>query len=102
MRRTIVLLALLLPSPLLGQSPVHPLDGLSLAEHWILYETLRGSGRMSDDAQFVQDLGMDSMMALEILASLEKKYKIIIPEEDLLKFTTLNNTAEVVSNIVNA
>ena len=50
MRRTIVLLALLLPSPLLGQSPVHPLDGLSLAEHWILYETLRGSGRVSDDA----------------------------------------------------
>ncbi len=57
---------------------------------------------INDDAQFVQDLGMDSMMALEILASLEKKYKIIIPEEDLLKFTTLNSTAEVVSNIVNA
>lgn len=56
---------------------------------------------INDDAQFVQDLGMDSMMALEILASLEKKYKIIIPEEDLLKFTTLNKTAEVVSNIIN-
>ena len=54
-----------------------------------------------DDAQFVQDLGMDSMMALEILASLEKKYKIVIPEEDLLKFTTLNNTAVVVSKIIN-
>ena len=56
---------------------------------------------IKDDAQFVQDLGMDSMMALEILASLEKKYKIVIPEEDLLKFTTLNNTVEVVSNIIN-
>ena len=56
---------------------------------------------IKDDAQFVEDLGMDSMMALEILASLEKKYKIVIPEEELLKFTTLNNTVEVVSNIIN-
>jgi acyl carrier protein len=59
-------------------------------------------GEIKEDAQFVQDLGMDSMMALEVLASLEKKYKIVIPEEELLKFTTLNNTVEVVSNIINA
>ena len=58
-------------------------------------------GDIGDDAQFVQDLGMDSMMALEVLASLEKKYKIVIPEEELLKFTTLNKTVEVVSNIIN-
>ncbi len=57
--------------------------------------------KIKDNAQFVQDLGMDSMMALEILASLEKKYKIVIPEEELLKFTTLNNTVEVVSSIIN-
>ena len=56
---------------------------------------------IKDDAEFVQDLGMDSMMALEVLASLEKKYKIIIPEEELLKFTTLNNTVGVVSKIIN-
>jgi acyl carrier protein len=58
-------------------------------------------GEIKDDAQFVQDLGMDSMMALEILASLEKKYKIVIPEEELLRFTTLNSTVEVVSKIIN-
>ena len=53
MRRTVILLALLLPAPLLGQSPVHPLDGLSLAEHWILYETVRDLDRVSDEAQFL-------------------------------------------------
>ncbi|MEE9296279.1 MAG: hypothetical protein V3W34_15135 [Phycisphaerae bacterium] len=53
MRRTLVLLALLLPTPLLAQTPVHPLDGLSLAEHWILYETLRNSDRVSAAAQFL-------------------------------------------------
>ena len=32
------------------------------------------------DSRFLEDLGMDSMMALEILAAIEKKYKITIPE----------------------
>ncbi len=53
MRRTIALLALLLPPALFGQSPIHPLDGLSLAEHWAAYETLRDSGRITDEAQFL-------------------------------------------------
>ena len=52
------------------------------------------------DANFVKDLGMDSMMALEILAGIEKKYKIVIPEDTLPKFTTLNATAEIVDNII--
>jgi len=52
------------------------------------------------DAQFVKDLGMDSMMALEILASIEKKYKISIPEEILPKFTTLNETVRLVNGIM--
>ena len=46
------------------------------------------------NAHLVEDLGMDSMMALEILASLEKKFKIRIPEEELPKITTLNRAVE--------
>lgn len=42
------------------------------------------------DARFFEDLGMDSMMALEIMTAIEKKYKINIPEEKLAKLTTLN------------
>jgi acyl carrier protein len=41
------------------------------------------------DSRFVEDLGMDSMMALEILAAIEKKYKIQIPEEKLRRLTNL-------------
>ncbi len=41
------------------------------------------------DANFVEDLGMDSMMALEILAGIEKKYKIQVPEEKLGKLVNL-------------
>ena len=44
------------------------------------------------ESKFVEDLGMDSMMALEILAAMEKKYKIQIPEEKLAQLRTLKDT----------
>ncbi len=47
------------------------------------------------DAKFFEDLGMDSMMALEIMAAIEKKYKISIPEEKLTQLTTLRQTVAV-------
>jgi len=56
---------------------------------------------IKNDAHFVKDLGMDSMMALEILASIEKKYRIVIPEESLSKFVNLDETVKVVSEILN-
>jgi len=46
---------------------------------------------ITPDANFVEDLGMDSMMALEILASIEKKYKLKIPEENLTKLNTFRD-----------
>ena len=52
-------------------------------------------GEIDPNARFAEDLGVDSMMALEILAAIEKKYKIVIPEEKLMQFTTLNETVKV-------
>ena len=48
------------------------------------------------DAHLIQDVGADSMMALEILAALEKKYRIVIPEEKLKTMTTVNKIVEMV------
>jgi acyl carrier protein len=47
------------------------------------------------DARFFEDLGVDSMMALEIMAAIEKKYKIAIPEGKLTQLTTLRQTLAV-------
>lgn len=55
---------------------------------------------VNGNAKFVQDLGMDSMMALEILAGIEKKYKVVIPEEMLPKFTDLNTTIRLVKELL--
>lgn len=57
-------------------------------------------GSIDADAKFVKDLGMDSMMALEILAAIEKKYRIIIPEDSLPKFTDLNATIKIVNGVL--
>ena len=51
-------------------------------------------------AHFVKDLGMDSMMALEILAAIEKKYRIVLPEDTLPKFTSLNQTVKIVKEVL--
>lgn len=51
------------------------------------------------DASFVDDLEIDSMMALEILACIEKKFKIVIPEESLPKISTFNQTVSLVREI---
>ncbi|MBL7157270.1 MAG: acyl carrier protein [Candidatus Omnitrophica bacterium] len=48
--------------------------------------------KITMEARFVEDLGMDSMMALEILASIEKKYKIQIPESKLMSLLSLKDT----------
>jgi acyl carrier protein len=50
------------------------------------------------DAHLVQDMGADSMMALEILAAIEKKFRIVIPEERLKDMTTANHIIKLVEN----
>lgn len=47
------------------------------------------------DMRLVEDLGMDSLKALEILVAVEKKYKITIPEEKLPALNTLNATVAI-------
>lgn len=56
--------------------------------------------KITSDVRFVEDLGMDSMMALEILASVEKKYKIKIPEEYLMKVTSLDSMLTITRKIM--
>lgn len=57
-------------------------------------------GEIDPKSNFVKDLGMDSMMALEVLAGIEKKYRIVVPEETLPKFTDLNTTVGIVKGLL--
>lgn len=53
-------------------------------------------------ANFIEDLGMDSMMALEILAAIEKKYKIQIPEEKLMNLKNLEESINLTKEYLSA
>lgn len=44
--------ALLAASPVNGQSPKHPLDGLTATEYWTAYEVLQASGKVDDKTRY--------------------------------------------------
>lgn len=46
---------------------------------------------ITPDAHFVEDLGVDSLMALEVMVVLEKKYQVKISEDELKSITCLRN-----------
>ncbi len=52
------------------------------------------------DADFFKDLEIDSLLALEILALIEKKFKIQIPEEKLVDITSLSATIGMTKSVV--
>lgn len=56
--------------------------------------------KITPNAKFVKDLGMDSMRALEILAAIEKTYKIEIPEESLPKITSFNKVLRLTKELI--
>ena len=46
---------------------------------------------VNPDASFMDDMGLDSLRALEILAAIENEYSITIEPERLREMTTLSN-----------
>lgn len=51
------------------------------------------------DTDLVEELDADSMMALEIMASIEKELDIKISEDELPNFGTLREILDVVNNL---
>ena len=49
-----------------------------------------------DDVSF-KELGIDSMMAIEIIAEIERTYKIKVPEQELEQVRDLNSVVALVA-----
>lgn len=54
----------------------------------------------NDDDNFVADLGVDSMLALEIVARIEKRYRVRIPEDRFAEMQTLNSVVHLITDIM--
>ncbi|MBI4708535.1 MAG: acyl carrier protein [Candidatus Omnitrophica bacterium] len=55
--------------------------------------------KLTLEADFFTDLNVDSLKAIEIVAAFEKRYRIIIPEQDIPKIRNVKQIAEYTKNI---
>jgi len=53
-------------------------------------------GNMSDSANFVDDLGLDSLAILEIAVDVEKTFKVKASEEQLQGIRSIQETVELI------
>lgn len=53
-----------------------------------------------DDENFVTSLGVDSMMALEMVARIEKQYRIRISEQYFPEMKTLNDITRIIMEVM--
>lgn len=51
---------------------------------------------VTDTASFGEQLGLDSLRAMELMVAVDKKYKIKIPEADFVKIQNLNDAVATV------
>jgi acyl carrier protein len=58
--------------------------------------TEREVNEITDTALFVDDLGVDSLMAIEVMVALDKRYKIDIPEAEFNKIKNVDDSVAVV------
>ena len=51
------------------------------------------------ETDFIKDLQVDSLKAIEIVAAIEKKYRVVIPEQDIPKLINLAQITKYVKNL---
>jgi len=63
--------------------------------------TEREPEEITDSALFADELGVDSLMAMEVMVAVDKKYKINIPEDEFATIKNVDDTVSVVLRYVN-
>ncbi|MFC0599945.1 acyl carrier protein [Streptomyces palmae] len=54
--------------------------------------------KITDTANFVEDLGVDSLMSLEVMVQLEQKYGVKLTEEEFRTITTFQDAHTLLQN----
>lgn len=58
--------------------------------------TEREPDEIGDDALFKEELGVDSLLAMELMVAMDKKFRIDIPEEEFTQALTVNDAVAMV------
>lgn len=54
--------------------------------------------KITVDADFFNDLGVDSLKAIEIVAAFEKRFRITVPEQEIPKIRSLRQVIDFFNN----
>jgi acyl carrier protein len=54
-----------------------------------------------DQAHFIRDLRADSMLLVELVVKIEKRYQVNLPEEELRTMRSLKDVLRVTSKLLN-
>lgn len=54
----------------------------------------KGTGEITRDTDFVNDLGLDSLDTVELMMLLEDKFSVHIPDEDAIKIKTVGDAVD--------
>ena len=57
---------------------------------------------ITSETNFVKDLEVDSIKAIEITVALEKKFKVSVKDEDIPNITTVGKAVELVNRLISA
>ncbi len=63
----------------------------------ILKPHVQGDAALSESSQLVADLGIDSLGVMEVVADLEDKFKLHIPDEALREVETVADVATAIT-----
>lgn len=58
-------------------------------------------GDFDDDAHFIRDLRADSMLLVELVVQVEKRYQLKFPEDELRSVRSLTDMLRVTSRLLN-
>lgn len=64
-------------------------------------EVLKTDDEISDDANFIFDLGADSLQSVQLVAAFEEEFDIELEEEGALKIQTVSEAADFISQYLN-
>ena len=83
-------------------SPIYGLNEIRDAiKRMVADVTERSPEEISDTAIFQEELGIDSLLAMELMVNIDKKYKIDIPEEEFQKIRNVDDAVAAVTRHLN-
>ena len=67
----------------------------------VIAQVLKTKGEdIPDDANFIFDLGADSLQSVELVAAFEEEFQVELPEDKALEVQTVSDAVEFISQYI--